>query len=68
MFNFIVIYHLTRFGIGVQPKKFAAVFLLGAIVLFFISSVLFASLDLNYLKSQLEGVIKNSAFNVSYSK
>lgn len=43
---FIILYHLTRFGVGIQPKRFAAVFLFGAVALFGISLVLFARLDL----------------------
>jgi len=48
-FNFIILYHLTRFGVGVQPKKMAAVFLLGSVVLFSVSILLFTSLDLSHL-------------------
>jgi hypothetical protein len=66
-FNFIVFYHLTRFGIGTQPKKFAAVFLLGSVILFFISATFFASLDLNSLKNQL-GKLGNNIFNITYQK
>jgi len=67
IFNFIILYHLTRFGIGTQPKKFAAIFLLGSVTLFFVSAVLFAGLDLNSLKSQL-AKIGNSAFNITYPR
>jgi hypothetical protein len=31
---FIILYHLNRFGIGVQPKRFSAAFLLGSMILF----------------------------------
>jgi hypothetical protein len=46
VFNFIVLYHLTRFGVGTQPKKFAAVFLLGSVVLFVMSALLLNNVDL----------------------
>lgn len=44
--SFAIIYHLTRFGIGVQPKRLAAAFMLGAILLFSGSLFLFFNLDL----------------------
>ncbi len=31
--TFVILYHLARFGIGVQPKRFAAIFLFGSVVL-----------------------------------
>ncbi len=43
VFNFIVLYHLTRFGIGTLPKKIALVFLLGNISLFFLSVIFYAN-------------------------
>ena len=46
---FIILYHLTRFGIGVQPKKFAAIFLFGSVVLSGTAIILFMNLDLNSL-------------------
>ncbi|OHB10805.1 MAG: hypothetical protein A3G05_01585 [Candidatus Zambryskibacteria bacterium RIFCSPLOWO2_12_FULL_45_14] len=42
---FVILYHLTRFGIGVQPKRFAAIFLLGAVILFFASIVTYVNMD-----------------------
>jgi hypothetical protein len=42
---FIILYHLTRFGVGVQPKRFAAVFLFGSIILFAIALISFASIN-----------------------
>lgn len=65
VFNFLILYHLARFGVGVQPKKFAAIFLLGSISLFFMSVLLFADLDMNSLKNQL-AEISNSALNFTY--
>lgn len=48
---FVILYHLTRFGVGVQPKKVAATFLLGAVTLFCASIFLLASLDISTLLS-----------------
>ena len=47
--SFIILYHLTRFGIGVQPKKFAAVFLFGSVVLSGAAIILFMNLDIKPL-------------------
>ena len=44
--TFIIIYHLIRFGIGVQPKRFAAVFFLGSVILSSIALILFTSVDI----------------------
>jgi len=46
---FIILYHLTRFGIGVQPKKFAAVFFFGSVVLSGTAIILFMNLDIEPL-------------------
>lgn len=46
---FVILYHLVRFGIGVQPKRFALAFLLGTVLLFFSSVVLYTRIDLNSL-------------------
>ncbi len=32
-FAYILLYHLTRFGVGTLPKRIAAIFLLGSFVL-----------------------------------
>lgn len=53
-FNFIILYHLARFGIGTQPKKFAAMFLLGSITLFSICVLFSATIDLESLKLLLK--------------
>ena len=68
VFNFIILYHLDRFGIGTQPKKFAVVFFLGSICLFFVSALFFANLDLNSLKNRLGEIVTNSAFSVTYQQ
>ncbi|OHA87651.1 MAG: hypothetical protein A3A96_03125 [Candidatus Zambryskibacteria bacterium RIFCSPLOWO2_01_FULL_39_39] len=64
LFNFIILYHLTRFGVGTEPKKFAVVFLLGSVCLFFVSAVFFVSIDLTTLKNQFEK-ISSSLFNIT---
>lgn len=46
---FIILYHLTRFGIGVQPKRFAAIFLLGSVILSAATIILFMNIDINSL-------------------
>ena len=48
VFNFVILYHLVRFGIGVQPKILAAAFLLGMIVLSFLTALFFVNFDLNF--------------------
>lgn len=46
---FIILYHLTRFGVGVMPKKLAAIFLIGVVALFSVSLVLFIKVDFTTL-------------------
>jgi hypothetical protein len=46
---FVILYHLARFGIGVQPKRFAAIFLFGSVVLFCVSIIAYLSVDINSL-------------------
>jgi hypothetical protein len=67
IFNFLILYHLTRFGIGTQPKRFAAIFLLGSVTLFIISSLLFASVDINSLKSRFKK-LEGNVFEIAYLK
>ena len=45
--TFIILYHFSRFGIGVQPKKFAVVFLFGSVILSGVAIVLFMKIDVN---------------------
>ena len=65
VFNFIILYHLARFGVGTQPKKFAAIFLLGSVFLFSMSSLLFLGLDINSLKNQFEK-LNSGVFSIMY--
>jgi hypothetical protein len=50
---FIILYHLTRFGIGVQPKRFVAIFLLGSVTLFCASVLAYMNLDISPLLNLL---------------
>ena len=47
--TFIILYHLTRFGIGVQPKKFAIAFFFGSVVLSGMAIILFMNIDISSL-------------------
>lgn len=49
LFSFFILYHLTRFGIGVFPKRLGALFLGGAVLLSSAVFLSYASLDLNAL-------------------
>jgi hypothetical protein len=65
IFGFVILYHLARFGVGTQPKKFAAVFLLGSVVLFFASVMLAAGLNWNGLDRQLQSTnLAEKLFNI----
>ena len=48
---FIILYHLARFGVGIQPKRFAVIFLLGSVVLSGATIILFMNIDINQLIS-----------------
>ena len=50
---FIILYHLTRFGIGVQPKRFAAIFMLGSLVLSSIAIILFTKLEIGVFLTRI---------------
>ncbi len=60
IFNFIILYHLIRFGVGVQPKKFAAIYLSGSALLFSFAILFFLKVDFLTIKDQLEIIINNS--------
>lgn len=46
---FFILYHLTRFGVGTFPKRLAALFLGGAVILSCVVFLSYASLDLDKL-------------------
>jgi len=58
--SFIIFYHLVRFGVGTQPKIISAVFVLGSLVLFFTSTVLFAGIDTGRLNLELHEIEFNT--------
>ena len=60
IFIFVIFYHLTRFGIGTQPKKFATIFLVGSVILFFISTSFFMNIDTNLLKNKYKMFIEQN--------
>ncbi|MDP3763091.1 MAG: hypothetical protein Q8Q92_00280 [bacterium] len=49
---FIILYHLARFGIGVQPKRFAAIFLFGSVALSVATIIFFMNIDINSFSLQ----------------
>ncbi len=51
IYNFVIFYHLTRFGIGAQPKKIAAVFMLGSLLLFALAILLFFMIDFSAIQN-----------------
>lgn len=46
---FVILYHLSRFGVGTLPKKLAALFLVGGLVLFTVSVIAYYNLDTNLI-------------------
>src|SRR3989344_1024546 len=46
--TFVILYHFSSFGIGVQPKKLAAIFLFGSVILSVIVIILFMRIDVGF--------------------
>lgn len=46
---FVILYHFSRFGIGVQPKKFAIIFLFGSVILSAAAVILFMRIEISSL-------------------
>jgi len=67
VFNFVILYHLVRFGIGTQPKRLAMIFLVGSVALFFICTTLFSSIDMSSFKHRLEKLI-TEVLSITYQK
>lgn len=67
LFSFVIIYHLVRFGVGTKPKRVAAVFLLGVVILFTLNILCFVNLDRDSLVSRFENMGNNS-FNILYER
>ncbi|MEK7461628.1 MAG: hypothetical protein AAB586_00975 [Patescibacteria group bacterium] len=49
---FVILYHLSRFGIGVQPKKLAVIFLFGSVILSATTIILFMRIEISSLLLQ----------------
>ncbi len=47
---FLVLYHLIRFGVSGQPKKIAAIFLAGSLVLTIVVVLLFSQVDFSNIQ------------------
>lgn len=62
VYAFVILYHLTRFGVGVQPKKFALFFLIGSALLFFVSVLIFATIDVSATITQITKLLQS--FNI----
>jgi hypothetical protein len=58
-YNFIIVYHLARFGVGVLPKRLAAFFMIGSIFLFFVSVTLYSAIDKNAVRDKVVSVARN---------
>lgn len=46
---FVILYHFSRFGIGIQPKKFAIIFLFGSVILSAAAVILFMRIEISSL-------------------
>lgn len=51
IYTFIIVYHLTRFGIGTKPKLAALVFFVGTLVLLMIFFAVYGSLDIQLIQN-----------------
>lgn len=59
IYTFIIVYHLTRFGIGVKPKLAAMIFFVGTLALLLIFFAVYASLDVQAIGDNFFGIFKN---------
>jgi len=60
--SFFIIYHLTRFGIGVKPKIFALIFFVGSMLLFITAIFLFNQIDFTTLTFKFNWSIPDFKF------
>jgi hypothetical protein len=51
--SFVILYHLSRFGVGTMPKKLAAIFLIGSLSLFAWSIATYTTLNLLAIKIRI---------------
>lgn len=49
IFAFVIVYHLTRFGVGTQPKRIAGIFLAGSLILSATIIIFFTKIDVSGL-------------------
>lgn len=59
IYTFIIVYHLTRFGIGTKPKLAALVFFVGTLVLLMIFFTVYGSLDVQAIGDNFLKIFKN---------
>ena len=52
IYSFVLVYHLTRFGIGTKPKKVALVYFIGSILLLMVLFVLYIQIDIGEVKNR----------------
>lgn len=45
IYCFFIIYHLTRFGVGAEPKAVALIFFIGVIILLPPAAIFFSKMD-----------------------
>lgn len=57
--TFLIVYHLTRFGIGPVPKIFALIFFIGSGVLFMLAVGLYGRVHLGDLGNLFRGSVKD---------
>lgn len=51
---FVILYHLTRFGIGVLSKRLSVLFLFGSLVLSSIALVFYLKVDISVLAKMIQ--------------
>ena len=52
IYSFVLVYHLTRFGIGTKPKKVALVYFIGSVLLLMVLFVLYIQIDIGEVKNR----------------
>lgn len=62
IYVFLIAYHLMRFGIGVEPKRAALIFMLGATLLLFALVVTYTRIDTRKVVETLKPFLSNPVF------
>ena len=57
--TFLIVYHLTRFGIGPAPKLFAMIFFVGSGILFMLAVGMYSRVHLGDVGSLFQGSVKD---------